>query len=367
MTEQIGITGATGFIGSHLASALTVAGYEPNRFEGDICNAKDVDEFVASFSTTFHLAGKNRGPDGEILRTNLEGTKNIAAAAARHGTRHVIFSSTKQILRNPGSSYAISKIGAEEALCAIAGINRCSVTIVRLPNVYGPGCKPFYNSVIATFCWYEASGLGDRMPIIGDGSQKADYVPIDSVIETLVHSISFADPLNRIDVTGETFSVRQLADIIHDPEKRKQHPALEASQLFFSNPQGLPQKRVKGYPVHKNASGSFQELLHEAEVTFGQLSICTIEVGHERGGHYHTRKEEWFCVVQGRMAIDFYTPHGEYLQTQLLTADSQRFVHIPAMYLHSVRNVGSDQVKFLIVCNEKFDPADADTHTRTQS
>ena len=362
MGKEIGVTGAAGFIGRQLVLALKSAGYEPILFKGDICNEKEVAEFISNCSAVFHLAAKVRGAEEEIFRVNTEGGKNIVSAAKHCGNRQLILMSSNYVLRYPDSAYSKSKLFTENLFSELAGVNGCSVAIFRFPNTYGPGSKPFHNSAIATFCWYEANGMGDRMPIFGDGSQKIECIPVNIVIDTLMNFQSFKDNLKKIDVTGDFFSVSDLAAIIHDPKKRKNYPVLEDEVNFFAKPKPLPQKTLMAYPIHKNSSGSFQELIREGEITLGQLSLCTIEVENQRGGHYHTRKEEWFCTVQGRMALDFYTKDGEYLQTQLLTADSPKFIHIPPNYLHLARNIGKEVVRFLIVCSEKFELDDADTY-----
>lgn len=362
MEKKLGVTGAVGFIGRHLISALKVAGLKPIIFEGDICNTKEVDKFVDSCTIIYHLAAKNRATEEEILKVNIEGGKNLASAAKRCGNRRLILMSSNYITRYPESAYSKSKLFTENIFSKIAGVNGCSAVVFRFPNVYGPGCRPFYNSVVATFCWHEANGMGSKMPMLGDGRQKTDYIPINKVTDRLVSSQSLDSDFERIDVSGDIFSVRELAKIIHEQKKRKKYPTLQAEWEFFAKPESLPQKPVRAYPIHKVDSGSFQELVRGDEAEFGQLSLCTIEVANQRGGHYHTRKEEWFCVVQGKMALDFYTQETEYLQTQLLTAEAPRFIHIPPGYLHVVRNVGNDVVKFLIVCNEKFDPDNADTY-----
>jgi len=177
-----------------------------------------------------------------------------------------------------------------------------------------------------------------------------------------IDSQSWKDDFKRVDAAGDTFSIRDLTGIIHNPKKRKKYPVLEATWKFFAKKRRLPDKPLKVYAIHKNTSGSFQELIHEGEIKVGQLSLCTIEVANQRGGHYHTRKEEWFYLIQGRMALDFYSKETEYLQTQLLTPDSAKFIYIPPGYLHVVRNIGEEVVKYIILCNEKFDPDDADTY-----
>jgi UDP-2-acetamido-2,6-beta-L-arabino-hexul-4-ose reductase len=282
--EVVGLTGARGFIGRHLEPALKVRGYDVQYFDGDICNPEDVRAFVGRHRCIFHLAGKNRAPEDEILRVNIEGVYNLAAAAEKHGHRHIIFASSNLIERRPDSAYAKSKLAGEKRLASLAGTGGCKVSLLRLANVYGPGCLPFYNSVVATFCWYAANEMCDQIPIHGDGTQKTDFVPVDTVIEALIACKGQQEDYSRQDVKGKVFSVKELADVICDSGKRSKYPALQAEYEFFANTTLPEQKPVRQYPLHSSASGSFQELLHDDEAAFGQLSICTIAPFDVRGG-----------------------------------------------------------------------------------
>ena len=274
-TRKVGITGSAGFIGRHLEAWLRQKGHDVICFEGDIVDPDGVRRLVEDCEVIFHLAGRNIGPEDEILRVNTEGTRLLAEAAAALGDRHVIFSSSNLVVRRPESAYAKSKLAGEEMLAGIAGSNGCKVSLFRIANVYGPGSRPFYNSVVATFCWYAATGRRGELPIHGDGSQVVEFVPVGEVVEILSASLDQAEPLHQAEIPGEAFPVRELGETICDAKKRAAHPALEAQFQSYRSARLTGQKEVRSYPIHSRASGSFQELLHDDETTFGQLSICT--------------------------------------------------------------------------------------------
>ena len=360
--QAVGVTGGKGFIGRHLSAKLREQGSETVLVEGDVCDRQVARKFVERCGVIYHLAGMNRGSDSEIERVNVSGVNNLAETAEELGDRHIIFVSSNVIERRPDSAYARSKLAGEERLAKLAGVKGCKATILRLANVYGPGGLPFYNSVVATFCWYAAQGRGGEIPMHGDGSQETDYVPVDEVVKALLGARKQREALTKQDVKGKTFSVKGLAETICDPAKRQKYPTLQTEYDFYAGATLPEQKGVRGYPLHSNPTGSFQELLHNDEAVFGQLSLCAIAAQATRGGHHHLHKEEWFCVLKGRMALDFYNPDGTYRLTQLLEGERRRFMHIPPPYPHVVRNIGADEVQFIIMCNEVFDAANPDTY-----
>ena len=115
------------------------------------------------------------------------------------------------------------------------------------------------------------------------------------------------------------------------------------------------------FPVHENESGSFQELAHKTDVKFGQLSILTIKPGFTRGGHYHKRKEEWFCCIHGQclMKMDNIETGSE---RELQLSDKNReFIKVEPWENHFVTNTGEDDCELLIIISEEYDPEDTDT------
>ena len=81
---------------------------------------------------------------------------------------------------NPGTVYGVSKLGAEN-LIRISGV---PFTILRMSNVYGPGCRPNYNSVVATLCDRAVKGL--PLLINGDGRQSRDFVYVDDMVRAFL-------------------------------------------------------------------------------------------------------------------------------------------------------------------------------------
>jgi len=197
----VGMTGASGFIGSSLAAALTtVPGIRLIRFRrkdpSGLPAPAAFRELVQESDVIYHLAGVNRGTVDEILSGNIQFTSNLAEAARKWGksSLRIIFISSMQVYRQPSHGkglresspvepstiYGIAKHTAENLL----RVSGRPLTILRASNTYGPGCRPRYNSVIATWC--EMAVQGRPLSVDGDGSQKRDFVYIDDVVGALV-------------------------------------------------------------------------------------------------------------------------------------------------------------------------------------
>ena len=152
--KKIGVTGSNGFIGSHLCRELekkyTSSAVIP--FKGNMCNLNEVFWFVNGCGEIYHLAGKNREEEtGVILKNNVVSTSNLVyAVLCKKPEMHVSFVSSSQVeyFSSDGlSEYTLAKRIEENIIRKLKRYN-----ILRAPNIYGPGARPYYNSVVATFC-----------------------------------------------------------------------------------------------------------------------------------------------------------------------------------------------------------------------
>jgi dihydroflavonol-4-reductase len=168
---KIAVTGATGFVGSHVVEELVGAGHEvtvlarsPERLAwirhlpvrvvyGDLDRPEALRAFAAGQDAIVHVAGLTRAVTrDEYVRVNVDGTVRLleTALASAPGLCRFVYLSSQAAMgpspsglplgedaaRRPISDYGLSKSLAEDALARFA--DRVPVTVIRPPWVYGP-------------------------------------------------------------------------------------------------------------------------------------------------------------------------------------------------------------------------------------
>jgi len=207
---RLGITGATGFIGTHLINTLKK---NSNRYQVEIFDIERYDlfnpatyaEFLQDKEVFIHLAGVMRENIETIFKVNFFGTYCLLKGIAEYNNLKpkVILSSSTQVYsttdkpfrineksQNIGiTPYGMSKLYAEDTLerFCIKGIVKGLA--LRFTNVYGPGGKPFYNSVIQTFLYQSA--IKQKIDVNGTGDQGRDFLYVQDAIEAILHAINY--------------------------------------------------------------------------------------------------------------------------------------------------------------------------------
>jgi len=173
---RIGITGQTGFIGTHLYNYLGLQeNVERIPFKNEYFqDIKSLLEFIKSCDVIVHLAAMNRHGDSQVIYdTNIDlVNKLIASCEATKSTPYILFSSSTQEERD--NLYGKSKLDGRKLLESWAQRNKANFTGLIIPNVFGPFGKPYNNSFIATFCHQLAHGEQPEIDV--DGEVKLVYV-----------------------------------------------------------------------------------------------------------------------------------------------------------------------------------------------
>ncbi len=207
---KILVTGADGFIGSHVVETLVKSGHEVRAFvlynsfnswgwlddsdksvresidvfAGDIRDPHGVDNAVSGQDVILNLAAliaipySYHSPD-TYIDTNIKGTLNILQAARRHEVSRVIQTSTSEVYGtaqyipidekhplHPQSPYAASKVGADQLALSFHASFNTPVGVLRPFNTYGP--RQSARAVIPTIISQLATGrevkLGSLSP-----------------------------------------------------------------------------------------------------------------------------------------------------------------------------------------------------------
>jgi UDP-2-acetamido-2,6-beta-L-arabino-hexul-4-ose reductase len=364
--RRVVVTGARGFIGRNLMIALMrrddleVTGFDVGDPREGLAAA------LAEAEVVYHLAGVNRPQDpGEFETGNAGFTSELCGLLTAAGVRPtVVFaSSTQAELDNP---YGVSKLAAERALEAWARSGGGSVAIFRLPNVFGKGGRPEYNSVTATFCYNTAHGLPLR---VDDPSSPLSLVYVGDVVAAFVTLLGepvagVARPTVRpvMDTTvGELADrIRALHAFQHtaDAPDLSSHfsRALHSTYLSYLEPADLSFP----FSLHSDERGDLAELVRQPGA--GQIFFSRTHPGITRGNHYHDTKVERFIVLAGEGVVRLRRVDSDDVKEYPVSGAEPRAVIIPPGTTHSIENTGSDELLTLFWADEVFDPGSPDTY-----
>ena len=94
---------------------------------------------------------------------------------------------------------------------------------------------------------------------------------------------------------------------------------------------------------------------------FGQVSYSTTKPGVIRGNHYHTRKKEIFCVIEGKAKILQRNRETNEIEEKIVSSASPELVEMRLNWTHNIQNIGDQEVELLIWISEVYNPNNPDT------
>lgn len=366
---RIGITGQAGFVGTHLFNlaqtrpdTFTCIPFEDAFFDDEMA----LRTFVRQCDAIVHLAAMNRHPDPEVIySTNVTLVdKLIAALEAEAVTPHILFSSSTQEAND--NCYGASKREGRARLAAWAKRHQAAFTGCVIPNVFGPYGKPYYNSVVATFCHQLTH---NEQPVIQkDGEVRLVYV--GDLCADLLQIIEQKEANDERPIAYRaTYKVSELLaqftrfkatyldkGVIPDLKDRFEIQLFNTFCAYIDHANHFP----FALTAHTDERGSFVETLR-LEGLGGQVSFSTTKPGITRGNHYHTRKIERFAVIKGKAQIQLRRVGTEDVVTFTLDGAHPAFVDMPIWMTHNITNVGDEELYTLFWINEFYDPKDPDT------
>jgi nucleoside-diphosphate-sugar epimerase len=240
------VTGASGFVGGALCSALSASGRRVRRVVrrldtladsvavGDIGPDTDWSAALEGVDSIVHLAARTHvlretGPDGlaAYRRINVGGTGQLARAAAARGVRRLVFLSSVKVngertearpfteddAPRPEDAYGISKWEAEQALARAAPGTRLETVVLRPPLVYGPGVKGNFLRLLGLVA------RGVPLPL-GRIDNRRSLIYLGNLVDAIVRGLDAprAAGATYLAADGEDLStpalVRALADAL---------------------------------------------------------------------------------------------------------------------------------------------------------
>ncbi len=93
----------------------------------------------------------------------------------------------------------------------------------------------------------------------------------------------------------------------------------------------------------------------------GQIFYSTSKPGVIRGNHYHTRKVERFCVLEGQATIRLRNRATNEIREFQVSGEQLQTVTMLINWTHNIQNTGTADMKLLVWANEVFNPQDPDT------
>jgi len=311
------ITGAEGFIGSHLTEAIVRAGHEVRAFvlynsfsslgwldrcaadvkgqfeafSGDIRDPYGVKTAMKSCDVVLHLAAliaipySYHSPD-TYVDTNIKGTLNILQAARELGVGKVVHTSTSEVYGTARfvpitedhplqgqSPYSASKIGADQIAMSFHASFNTPVAILRPFNTYGP--RQSSRAVIPTII--TQIGAGKRQINLGALHPTRDFNYVADTVAGFVAALNSDRAVGEVVNIGSNFEVsigetaRTIAEVMNVnidvlvDEQRLRPEKSEVERLWSSNTKA---KELLGWQPKYGGRDGFQLGLTETVAWF---------------------------------------------------------------------------------------------------
>jgi UDP-glucose 4-epimerase len=227
------VTGGAGFLGSHIADALTDAGHDvlildikqspylksgQEMIVADILDSEALNNAMKGIDVVFHLAGLadldvayNNPYDA--IKVNVLGTTNVLESARFNNVKRVVFASTIYVYSQTGSFYRVSKHSCELLLEAYHERYGLDYTILRYGTLYGTRADE-HNSVYKYL--KDALSTG-KIVFYGTGDEVREYIHVSDAAEICVKVLEEGFKGQTLILTGHhRIKLSELLDVINE-------------------------------------------------------------------------------------------------------------------------------------------------------
>jgi len=356
------VTGSNGFIGKHICLWLDRRNHRVFKYDVD-SSLDELKEYISKCDFIIHLAGINRPLSvEEFYDGNTNFTKQLVDLVKDSGRDiPIIFSSSIQAELD--NDYGKSKRMAEEYLLS-SGL---TTYVYRLYNVFGKWCRPNYNSAAATFCY----NIAHNLPIsVRDPNYVVRYNYVDDIVNTFIDVIegkkqASSKDINYIEPIYDC-SLGHLSELLYyfksKVESDEHLPIINNEFEYKLFVTFLDYLSDEGYSFNyaSDNRGYFQE--HYKSKKWGQISTNMAYPGIEKGGHYHTYKEEIFYTVKGECIVNQRNVKNNERLSELSGETHNHQVSIHPYYTHAIKNIGDINSLTLMWISEIYSDTTPDTY-----
>lgn len=360
--RTVAITGAGGFLAWHLRCHLHAQGWASpllldRRAWDDPEKRRDI---LENADAVVHLAGINRATPEEVEAGNVRIAQQLVDSLTRLGrVPDLIYTSSTHAEYD--TPYGRGKRRAGEILGEWANRSGANFTTFVLPHVFGEQCRPFYNSVVATFCYQVAKGDAPRIDVNGQLELLHAQDVCGAITRTLTQPNSGLLRLN-----GRAMTVAELLEVVRalDADYRR-HIVPDLRDDFtlrlFNTYRGYLYPDY--YPLTLKLNIDNRGSLFEAVKghSGGQAFLSTTKPGVTRGEHYHFNKVERFLVISGDAVIRIRKLFSGEIREFRVSGSEPCYIDMPTLHTHNITNTGSDTLLTMFWSNEIFDPTRPDT------
>lgn len=238
-TNNVLITGASGFVGGVLAERLIGQGMSVNLVSrkkdftlsgatmhyGDLSDAVFCENIARDIDTVYYLAAAKKNIAHHTARSADFVAENVAPllvflrAAAHANVKKIVYLSSTQVIGRDWDTerdgYAIGKHAGELIVRAFARQHGITAIIVRAPGVYGPGDNfdPETANFIPSMILKVFTG-NKELSVWGSGKREMQFIYVDDIVANLIAAGGVAETKDVLVGNPETLTVNQIAEMI---------------------------------------------------------------------------------------------------------------------------------------------------------
>lgn len=351
--KKVLILGANGFIGRNLTRILS--NHIIFRFTRELNEIQNSE----TFDLVLNCIGCNRSDSNlEFEQSNVFVLDEISEQLQGKRIHTLVNLSTKHA--GSKTSYGVTKEAGEHKLRQFCSERSIEFHNLRLPGVFGPGMKPSYNSVIATWCFNAANRLPLRIDEPDKNLELTHILDVACVIESIIDGESYdletyTNTLSSIAHLIERFRQYETDIVVYEPLTNFERHLFSCYMSYLE-----PSDTFASLIKHGDERGSFVEVFKKPGA--GQISVSITPPGSaKRGMHFHTSKIERFYVAQGEALItNKCLETGKQISFTLSADDPKTFITIPN-WAHWLENTSDVDLVLVIWASEHFDPERPDT------